>query len=176
MNNLTHIVSIRYFEREDFSSVKALGKNFIHSNHYSFWNWTWTFSPGLLLQMLRTMNDYVYLRECHLSETTFCHFLQNLSGQQFSVLSLTQKMKVQQKNNVHWNPKSFSNHLECQLSQLALFLRTSRVSKTDGTKVCPETCLCTTVTNGEVQMVAFTGLLKDKLTFKGNKWCKMPAR
>lgn len=32
------------------------------------------------------------------------------------------------------------------------------------------------VANGEVQMVALRGLLKDKLTFKGNKWGKMPAR
>lgn len=81
-------------------------------------------------------------------------------------------------------PKSFSNYLEYQQSffnalfiftsllLFFIFLHSSIVSKTDGT-TGPVFAL---FANGEVQMVAFTGLLKDKLTFKGNTWGKMPAR
>ena len=55
-------------------------------------------------------------------------------------------------------------------------LNSAIVSKTDGAEVCPETFLCTIAANWGVQVVAFTGPLKDKSTFKGNKQGKMPGR
>ena len=73
-------------------------------------------------------------------------------------------------------PIVFIIYPECQQSQLALGVGFSIGSKTDGTKVCPETCLWITVANKEVQMAEFKGLLKEKSTFKGNEWGKMPAR
>lgn len=41
--------------------------------------------------------------------------------------------------------------------------------------VCPETCLCNANTNGEVLMVQ-TGPFKERWTFKGSKWWRMPVR
>lgn len=170
--NWTHIVSIRIWldDLEDFISVQT--HSFVI--HYSFLISSWACWCCRCLE--RTVNDCAYLREYHLSKTILCQtFLQNLASQRFSIHPLNTENEVRTKQ-IHWNPLSLSNYLECQQSQLALFVRFSMVSKTDGTKVCPETWLCNTVANWEVQMVAWTSLLKDKSTFKGNKWGKMPGR
>lgn len=69
-------------------------------------------------------------------------------------------------------PIVFILYPECQQSQLALGVGFSIGSKTDGTKVCPETCLWNTVANKEVQMAELKGLLKEKSTFKGKNGVK----
>lgn len=64
----------------------------------------------------------------------------------FLIYPLNTENKLALRKN---DPKSFSNYLEWQQSQLASFLRSSFISKTDGTMVYPETWLCNMVASSD---------------------------